>query len=463
MFEHFNIKSMLGFEKKTKSPKDPNVKMLLAWKQGDQSSGKWAERAVKELVKRLSKSTDGGLLTKLVTALASGDEQSACVPLATNVDGRIQLSYRKVLPHVVFARLWRWPDLLSHRELDSVGSALCSSPYEKKTKAVCINPYHYRRKGVKEEKAIGEEGFGMLAMPPNVTVCSMEEAPPMEYFFYPVAAEGYSDPPVMADSPPDPSSSSDASNGSPPEANSKGTASSPAGGDNGIAGGSSEDSPEINFVADKDEEAEAPTIDEPSFWCKISYFELSNRVGPIFSVTSNPVTVDGFTNPQNDPERISLGSLSNIHRNSTITQTRLSIAEGIRLHYHPQGGQLFVEVLFEHAIFVQSELLNLVGGQPSTTVTKITAAAGLVKIFDEEQFGEVLVGHAAADYRTVYRLTSMCTLRLSFIKGWGGAPYYRTDAVMTPCWLEIQMRRAMMRLDEVLVRMVGPDDDTDSQ
>ena len=115
-------------------------------------------------MKRLSKSTDGGLLTKLVTALASGDEQSACVPLATNVDGRIQLSYRKVLPHVVFARLWRWPDLLSHRELDSVGSALCSSPYEKKTKAVCINPYHYRRKDVdkKDKKVIGEEGFGML-------------------------------------------------------------------------------------------------------------------------------------------------------------------------------------------------------------------------------------------------------------------------------------------------------------
>ena len=35
-------------------------------------------------------------------------------------------------------------------------------------------------------------------MPPNVTVCSMEEAPPMEYFFYPVAAEGYSDPPVVS-------------------------------------------------------------------------------------------------------------------------------------------------------------------------------------------------------------------------------------------------------------------------
>lgn len=29
MFEHFNIKSMLGFEKKTKIPKDPNVKILL--------------------------------------------------------------------------------------------------------------------------------------------------------------------------------------------------------------------------------------------------------------------------------------------------------------------------------------------------------------------------------------------------------------------------------------------------
>lgn len=215
------------------------------------------------------------------------------------------------------------------------------------------------------------------------------------------------------------------------------------------------------FVPAENEGEEAPEI--PPFWCKISYYELSTRVGPIFSVIGNPVTIDGFTNPQIEGnDRISLGSLFNVHRNSTIVRTRLHIGDGIRLHYIE--GQLFVEVLFEHAIFVQSELLNLLNGNAPTTVTKITRGTP-VKIFDDGQFAEVLEGHFASgsDYRTMYKLNRMCHLRLSFIKGWGGEPYFRAEVTMTPCWLEIQMRHSMMRLDQQLVRMVGPEDGSDSQ
>ncbi len=65
-----------------------------------------------------------------------------------------QLS-RKTLPHVVFCRIWRWPDLQNCNELKPVSH--CQHAYSpsshnqtsknkiEDTQLVCINPYHYMR------------------------------------------------------------------------------------------------------------------------------------------------------------------------------------------------------------------------------------------------------------------------------------------------------------------------------
>ena len=48
------------------------------------------------------------------------------------------------LPHVVYCRIWRWPDLHSHHELKPAD--VCQySYYNRKSEEVCINPYHYVR------------------------------------------------------------------------------------------------------------------------------------------------------------------------------------------------------------------------------------------------------------------------------------------------------------------------------
>lgn len=56
--------------------------------------------------------------------------------------GNIQ-QQRKGLPHVIYCRLWRWPELQSHHELRPLDN--CEFAYSLKKEEVCVNPYHYTR------------------------------------------------------------------------------------------------------------------------------------------------------------------------------------------------------------------------------------------------------------------------------------------------------------------------------
>lgn len=60
-----------------------------------------------------------------------------------SLDGRLQVSQRKGLPHIIYCRLWRWPDLHSHHELRAIEA--CEYAFHLKKDEVCINPYHYQR------------------------------------------------------------------------------------------------------------------------------------------------------------------------------------------------------------------------------------------------------------------------------------------------------------------------------
>jgi hypothetical protein len=60
-----------------------------------------------------------------------------------SLDGRLQVSHRKGLPHVIYCRLWRWPELQSHHELRALDN--CEFAFDLKRDEVCVNPYHYQR------------------------------------------------------------------------------------------------------------------------------------------------------------------------------------------------------------------------------------------------------------------------------------------------------------------------------
>lgn len=118
----------------------PSTKRLLGWKQGDEEE-KWAEMAVDSLAKKLMKKR--GALQELERALSCPGQPSKCVTIPHSLDGRMQVFHRKGYPHVIYCRVWRWPDLQSQHELKPL--ACCEFPFGSKQKDVCINPYHYQR------------------------------------------------------------------------------------------------------------------------------------------------------------------------------------------------------------------------------------------------------------------------------------------------------------------------------
>ena len=50
--------------------------------------------------------------------------------------------YRIALPHFIFCREWRWPDL--QHPYDVTPISRCRFPYRCQSNDVCINPYHYQ-------------------------------------------------------------------------------------------------------------------------------------------------------------------------------------------------------------------------------------------------------------------------------------------------------------------------------
>jgi len=114
----------------------PAVKKLLGWKQGDEEE-KWAEKAVDALVKKLKKSK--GAIEALEQALSCPGQPSKCVTIPRSLDGRLQVSHRKGLPHVIYCRVWRWPDLQSHHELKVHHSCTFVSSLSPRSRRMCAS------------------------------------------------------------------------------------------------------------------------------------------------------------------------------------------------------------------------------------------------------------------------------------------------------------------------------------
>ncbi|XP_052899310.1 protein mothers against dpp [Anopheles moucheti] len=460
----------------------PAVKKLLGWKQGDEEE-KWAEKAVDSLVKKLKKRK--GAIEELERALSCPGQPSKCVTIPRSLDGRLQVSHRKGLPHVIYCRVWRWPDLQSHHELKPLET--CQYPFSAKQKEVCINPYHYKRVESPVLPPVLVPRHSEFAPGHSLLPFHQMNEPNMPHNVNysntgfnnshmggggaggggggggngggggggggggpnsPISSHMGPNSPMSSVSSPGPISSNPQSPyGALPET--PPPAYSPPEEGNTVSGGQDGNQMDTNQMHG---EVAPVSYQEPPYWASIAYYELNCRVGEVFHCTNTSIIVDGFTNPSNNSDRFCLGQLSNVNRNSTIENTRRHIGKGVHLYY--VGGEVYAECLSDSAIFVQSRNCNHHHGFHPSTVCKIPPGCSL-KIFNNQEFAQLLSQSVNHGFEAVYELTKMCTIRMSFVKGWG-AEYHRQDVTSTPCWIEIHLHGPLQWLDKVLMQMGSP-------
>ncbi|KAL7980256.1 hypothetical protein Chor_001524 [Crotalus horridus] len=383
-----------------------------------------------------------------------------------SLDGRLQVSHRKGLPHVIYCRLWRWPDLHSHHELRAM--EMCEYAFNMKKDEVCVNPYHYQR--------VETPVLPPVLVPRHAEIPA--EFPPLDDYSHSIPENTNFPAGIEPQSNyiPGMTSLGRREDGKRLPFQSQQPTSTLAPRDSDLPPfgwtspiqflsspdprlclryslvGSPNLSPNPMSPAHSNLDLQPVTYCEPAFWCSISYYELNQRVGETFHASQPSMTVDGFTDPSNS-ERFCLGLLSNVNRNAAVELTRRhigSLRRGVRLYYI--GGEVFAECLSDSAIFVQSPNCNQRYGWHPATVCKIPPGCNL-KIFNNQEFAALLAQSVNQGFEAVYQLTRMCTIRMSFVKGWGAE---RQTVTSTPCWIELHLNGPLQWLDKVLTQMGSP-------
>ncbi|CAI2348138.1 unnamed protein product [Caenorhabditis sp. 36 PRJEB53466] len=418
--------------------------VLQCYQQGGED-GEFVRKAIESLVKKLKDKRVE--LDALITAITSnGKQPTGCVTIQRSLDGRLQVAGRKGVPHVVYARIWRWPKV-SKNEL--VKLVQCQTVTDHPDN-ICINPYHYER--VVSNRIASAEA--------SLHTDGAQVKKDYEYAGEQPMHETYGDWPST-----------------PPDNNY-----------NGFTGANIQHTPPQLITPSLCELAVDLTqinVPTPSQsldnWCSIIYYELDTQIGETFKVSAldhGKVIVDGGMDPHGENEgRFCLGALSNVHRTEASEKARMHIGGGVELTCHANGN---VSITSNCKIFVRSGYLDYTqGAEYSSKAHRFTPNEASFTIFDirwaymqmlrrSESSNEAVRAQAAAvaGYAPVRNTMSVmpaimpdsgvdrmrrdfCTIAISFVKAWGDV-IQRKTIKETPCWIEVTLHRPLQLLDQLL-------------
>ncbi|XP_020838467.1 mothers against decapentaplegic homolog 6 [Phascolarctos cinereus] len=324
------------------------------------------EQELKTVTYSLLKRLKERALDTLLEAVESrGGVPGGCV-LVPRTD--LRLGGQPAPPQLLLGRLFRWPDLQHAVELKPLCG--CHSFNAVDSPTVCCNPYHFSR------------------------LCGPESPPP----------------PYSRLSPPhDERKPLDLS-------------------DSTLSYTEAETINSPNITPGEFSDASmSPDTMKQSHWCNVAYWEHRTRVGRLYTVYEQSVSIF-YDLPQGNG--FCLGQLNLEHRSETVRRTRNKIGYGIFLSKEPDG--VWAYNRGEHPIFVNSPTLDI----PScrTLIVRKVMPGYSIKVFDFEK--SCLLQQHATELDYADGPYDPNSVRISFAKGWGPC-YSRQFITSCPCWLEI--------------------------
>ncbi|KAL3090294.1 hypothetical protein niasHS_006746 [Heterodera schachtii] len=368
------------------------VHVLMCYQMGGEDE-EFVRKAIESLVKKLKDRREQ--LESLISAVTSGGKQStSCVTIPRSLDGRLQVAGRKGLPHVVYARIWRWPNV-SKTELLKLRS--CATPADH-VDLICVNPFHYDRVVSSGLSAFDLASFRLNPLSSSSPSAAFRPPPssdemplPIDHSFAHFSGAFDSHPSFSASSshhlpsvPIEHQSANSNAFDAPfppipsfvphPQQNQQrcplivhclGEGQQPQIGpfqQQMCPQNATDQSQTHRFTHYNFELLQLPSVRKlPDHWCSIAYFELDTQSGELFKVPwqMKEVAIDGGMDPSGAlSARFCLGALANVHRSEASERARLHIGKGISLKFADNCEAVFLKCLSQKSVFVRSHFMD---------------------------------------------------------------------------------------------------------